>query len=127
VKLSRCLLAGTEVLLIVPALLFMTALFARNVQPAQFEPARTAQQIVAWYAERPHVALWLFLIAFPLLVLISGCATLVPRWRYEPELRQATRDLITVLKAHWETAVVAIATTAAAGVLAIVALHVATD
>lgn len=126
-RLSRYLLAGTEVLLISPAVLFMTALFARNLQPVQFQPAHAAQQIVTWYAERPHIALWLFLMAFPLAVLVSGCVTLVRRWRQEAELRQTARDIIRALEAHWEMAVVALTTTAAAGVLAIVALHVATD
>ena len=126
-RLSRYLLAGAEVLLILPAVLFMTALFMRNVQPVQLEPAHTAQQIVSWYAARPHVGLWLFLMAFPLAVLVSGCATLARRWRYDAELRQATKQIITAFQVHWETAMITVATVAAAGVLAIVALHVASD
>ncbi|HZP17605.1 MAG TPA: hypothetical protein VFB00_06555 [Terriglobales bacterium] len=42
--------AATELLLIFPAALFMTALFLRNVLPEQFEPAHTAAWIVNWYA-----------------------------------------------------------------------------
>ena len=58
--------AALELLLVFPAVLFMTALFARNVQPPQYEPAHTAQQIVDWYAARPHIGLWVLLIALPL-------------------------------------------------------------
>jgi len=61
----RPVLATLELVLIAPATLFMTALFVRNLQPQQYEPAHTAQRIVAWYAARTHLGLWLFLIGFP--------------------------------------------------------------
>jgi len=70
-------IAATELILIVPAALFMTALFVRNLQPLQYEPAHTAQRIVMWYAARPHVGLWVFLIALPFVVLgepVAGAA-----------------------------------------------------
>ena len=89
-------------MLIFPAVLFMTALFMRNLQPLQDEPARTAQEIVAWYAARPRLGLWLLLITLPLAVLTTGCAALVRNWR-------------------------ALATLTAAAVLAIVALHSLSD
>ena len=41
-------LAATELALIFPAALFMTALFVRNLQPPQYEPAHTAERIVTW-------------------------------------------------------------------------------
>ena len=60
-----------------PAALFMMALFVRNLQPLQYEPARTAQRIVDWYAVRPRIGLWGLLIALPLAVLLTGCSTLL--------------------------------------------------
>lgn len=120
-------IATAELLLIFPAALFMTALFVRNVQPLQFEPAHTAQQIVNWYAARPRIGLWVLLIALPLTVLVSGCATLLQRWRDEAELRQATRNALTALRGQWPALLVAGATLTAGGVLAIVALHLLTD
>ncbi len=125
-KTAQRALATLEVLLIFPAALFMTALFARNLQPTQFEPARTAQRIVAWYAARTHVGLWLFLMALPLAVLVIGAATLVRNWRSDPALRQAARQALQILRAHLAVLVVAVATVSAAAVLAIVALHVIT-
>jgi hypothetical protein len=38
-KSLKYIVAATELLLVFPALLFMTALFVRNLQPQQFEPA----------------------------------------------------------------------------------------
>jgi hypothetical protein len=59
----------------------MTSLFVRNLQPPQYEPAHTAQQIVTWYTPRPRVGLWGLLIALPLAVLVIGCTTLARRWK----------------------------------------------
>jgi len=126
-RFSKYALAATELLLVGPAALFMTALFVRNLQPQQFEPAHTAQRIVMWYSVRPQTGLWIFLIGLPLLVLMTGGATLWQRWRHESELRQATRNGLALLNAHLATLLIAAATLAAGGFLAIVALHVASD
>ncbi len=126
-RLPKYTIPATELLLIFPAALFMAALFLRNVQPPQYEPAHTAQQIVTWYAGRPHIALWGFLIGLPLTVLATGCATLLRKWSNEVQLRQAARQSLAVLKAHLATVIIAGATLTAGGVLAIVALHLATD
>lgn len=126
-RLLKYTIATAELLLVFPSVLFMTALFVRNLQPLQYEPAHTAQQIVTWYAARPHVGLWVLLIALPLAVLLTGCATLLRRWRREVELRQAARQTLTAIRTHLATLLVAGATAAAGGILAIVGLHVLTD
>jgi hypothetical protein len=120
-------IATAELLLVFPAVLFMTALFVRNLQPQQYEPAHTAQQIVTWYAARPRVALWGFLIALPLAVLAAGCGTLLRGWSNDAELRQAARRTLADVRAHLAMLLVAGATLAAGGILAIVALHLLTD
>jgi hypothetical protein len=119
--------ATTELLLIFPATLFMTALFVRNLQPLQYEPAHTAQQVVNWFAARPRGGLWGLLIALPLAVLVTGSATLLHGWNHETELRHAARDTLAVFRRHLTTLLVASATCAAGGILAIVTLHVLTD
>ncbi len=126
-RLNKYTVPTAELLLIFPAVLFMTALFVRNLQPLQYEPAHTAQQIVNWYAARPRLGLWIFLIALPLAVLVTGCATLLKRWSEDDELRQAARQSRAVVAKHWTTLLVSGATLAAGGILAIVALHVITD
>lgn len=119
--------ATLEVVLIFPGALFMTALFVRNLQPQQFEPAHTAQRIVDWYAARTHLALWLFLMALPLAVLAIGYVSLVQSWRSDPALRQATLECSGTIRRHFAVLVVALATVASAAILGIVALHVITD
>ncbi len=126
-RMPKRTIATAELLLVFPAVLFMTALFVRNLQPQQYEPAHTAQQIVTWYAARPRVALWGFLIALPLAVLAAGCGTLLRGWSNDAELRQAARRTLADVRAHLAMLLVAGATLAAGGILAIVALHLLTD
>lgn len=126
-KTLRSALATLEMMLVFPATLFMTALFVRNLQPQQFEPAHTAQRIVDWYAARTHLGLWIFLIALPLVVLLSGCVSLVRSWRADPAVRTAVVECAGTIRRHFAVLVVALATTASAAILAIVALHMITD
>ncbi|MGD0367618.1 MAG: hypothetical protein ABSA94_09165 [Acidobacteriaceae bacterium] len=126
-KALRRALATLELALIFPASLFMTALFVRNLQPQQFEPARTAQRIVTWYAARTRLGLWLFLIAFPLAVLVIGAASLMRSWRADPALRTAAFECAAAIRRHFAVLVVALATATAAVILSIVALHMITD
>ena len=120
-------IAGAELLLIFPAILFMTSLFVRNLQPQQYEPARTAQRIVMWYAARPRIGLWVFLMALPFAVLVSGSAALLRVWHTDADLRQAARQALAAIRAHLAMLLVAVATLVSGCVLAIVALHSLTD
>src|SRR5215471_18767978 len=113
-------IAATELLLIFPAALFMTALFVRNLQPQQYEPAHSAQRIVMWYASQKGAGLWVFLIALPIAVLAIGCATLLRNWSEDAELRQAAQQAIGIIRGHFATLLVAAATVAAGGILGIV-------
>ena len=119
----RRTLATLEVVLIFPAAFFMTALFVRNLQPQQFEPAHTAQRIVDWYAARTHAGLWLFLIALPLAVLAIGCVSLVRSWRSDAALRHAVLECAGAIRWHFAVLVVALATAVSALILGIVTLH----
>ena len=119
--------AALELLFVFPAVLFMTALFARNIQPPQYEPAHTAQRIVNWYAARPHIGLWVLLIALPLGVVVIGSATLMREWHRNQELRDATLRTIGLVRSQAASLLIAGATAMAGGILAIVALHVLTD
>jgi hypothetical protein len=120
-------IAATELLLIFPAALFMTALFVREIQPAPYEPAQTARHLVEWFSARPFLGLDVFLIAMPFAAFVIGCATVLRTWRSDAELRQAALATIAVVRAHLATLVIAGATLMAGGILAIVALHVITD
>jgi hypothetical protein len=119
--------AALELLFVFPAVLFMSALFARNIQPRQYEPAHTAQRIVDWYAARPHIGLWVLLIALPLVVVVIGSATLMREWHRNPELHDASLRTIRIIRSQAPSILIAGATAMAGGILAIVALHVLTD
>lgn len=123
----RRAIAATELLLIFPATLFMAALFVRNLQPQQYEPAHSAQRIVMWYASNPHVGLWVLLIALPLAVLVIGCGMLFESWNVDAGLRQAALQTVAVVRTYLATLIVAGATLTAGGILAIVVVHMLTD
>jgi anti-sigma factor RsiW len=120
-------IAATELLFVFPATLFMTALFMRDVQPVQYEPAHTAQRVVDWFSARPHLGLDVFLIALPFAAFVIGCATVLRSWRGDAELRQAALKTLAAVRAHLATLLIAGATVMAGGILAIVALHMMTD
>jgi hypothetical protein len=126
-KTTKSALAALEVLLVFPAVLFMTALFVRNLEPQQYEPAHSAQRIVDWYAASPRLGLWTLLIAMPLAVLLTGGFTLFRTWRHDAQLRLAASQLVTILRTQLAALLVALSTLTAGGILAIVALHVITD
>jgi hypothetical protein len=120
-------IATAELLLVFPAALFMTALFVRNLQEGDHEPAQTARRLVAWFSARPLLGLDVFLIAMPFAALVIGCATVLRTWRSDAELRQAALEAIAVVRAHAATLLIAGATLMAVGILAIVALHMTTE
>jgi len=115
-------IAGLELALLSPAMLFMGALVVRNLEPLAYGPARTAQQIVMWYAGKVWT-LWVLLVALPLAVLVTGSATLLRGWSQDGELASSAQPSLAVMRARPATLVVAVTTLAAAGILAIVVLH----
>lgn len=119
-------IAAALLTLLAPAALFMTALVVRAIQPQQYEPAHSAQLIVMWFAARRWTLL-LLLIALPLAALAMGCGTIVREWRADAGLPRAAHDALTALRARWETTLIALATMAAAGILAVVAAHMLMD
>ena len=98
--------------MISPAAFFFAALIVRNVTSSHDEPARTAQQVVMWYAGRIWT-LWLLLLALPFGALVTGCAALQQNWGYHGSATQFAR----------QTFVITLATVAAAGIIGVVLLH----
>ena len=113
------MIAFLQLVLILPAALFMAALVMRNSGPLTDEPARTAQQIVMWYVGRGWT-LRVLLFALPCLVLLSGCVAL--RTRYNT----AQLGTLASSRPHWPVRLVSVTTIASAGILAIVGFHVLT-
>ena len=120
-------LAATELVLVFPAALFMTALFVRDIQPPQYEPAHTALRVVGWFSARPVLGLDVLLIALPFAAFVIGCASVLRNWRSDAELRRGALEALAAVRAHLATVLIAGATLISGGILAIVALHVITD
>jgi hypothetical protein len=116
-------IAVMELVLIFPAVLFMTALVLRNLQPLQYEPARSAQQLVMWYAGRMWT-LWFLLFGLPLIVLVSGCAELLRSYNRDIVLPLRSPKSLAMVRAHLSSLFIAATTLMAGVILAIVVLHV---
>jgi hypothetical protein len=117
------IIAVLEVVLILPAALFMTALALRNLQPAQYESAHIAQKLVMWYAGRMWT-LWVLLLGLPFTVLVSGCAALLRSWNRDIALPLTARQSLAMVRARLATLFIAATTLIAGVILAIVVLHV---
>ena len=120
--INKRIIAAMELVLIFPAVLFLTAVLARHLQPLQYEPAHTAQQIVAWYLVR-HCTLWILLIGLPFAALLTGCVTLLRRSNGATEEWQAAGQSSVAIHTHLPTRIIGAATLAAGLILAVVALH----
>ena len=117
------IIAVLELVLIFPAALFMTALALRNLEPLQYEPAHSAQQLVLWYAGRMWT-LWVLLLGLPFIVLTSGFAELLHGWNRDIVMPFTARQWLAMVRAHLATLLIAVTTLLAGVILAIVVLHV---
>jgi hypothetical protein len=123
----RLTIAIIELLLILPAGLFMTALFVRNIQPPPYEPAQTARRLVGWFSGRPILGRDVFLAALPFAAFVIGCATVRRMWRSDAQLRLVALETLAAVRSQWAALLIAGATLIAGWILAIVALHVIAD
>lgn len=120
--INKPAIATTQLVLIFPAALFMTALLARYLQPPIYEQAHTAQRIVMWYSGRVWT-LWGLLIGLPLVVLVIGCVTLLQNWIANAEPKQTTPQRSATHRFHPATIIIAAVTLLAGMILLIVAVH----
>lgn len=116
-------IAVMELVLIFPSVLFMIALVLRNLQPLQYEPARSAQQLVMWYAGRMWT-LWFLLLGLPFIVLVSGCDELLRSYNRDILLPLTSQKSLAMVRAHLPSLFIAATTLMAGVILAIVVLHV---
>jgi len=115
------LIAVSELLLIFPAALFMSALVVRNLGP-QYELTHAAQRVITWYSGQMWT-LWVLLLALPFAVLVTGCATLLHDWNRDLGLPNIAPRSLAVFRTHPAALFVAATTVAAAVILVIVVLH----
>ena len=116
-------IAAGVLVLVGPAVLFVTALFISRVQPRESRPARTADRIVRWYAAHPQLALWVLLLLLPLSALILGSAALLRTWGSNPKLQYFTWRALSEIPEHWPALSIGGATLIAFGVLVMITAH----
>jgi hypothetical protein len=122
-SLTHDVIAAWALALVCPALVFVTALFVRQVQPLTSEPARTAERIVTWFAAHPQFGLWVVLLLFPLSAFVLGSAALLRTWGDNPQLRDYTWRALWAIPAHWPAVFIGGATLLSAGVLTMITAH----
>ena len=116
-------IAALAVALLCPAVLFVTALFLRQVLPLDSEPARSAERIVTWYAAHPQLALWVLLLLLPLSAFVLGSAALLRTWGDNPQLRQYTWRALTEIPEHWPAMSIGGATLLSAALVVMITAH----
>lgn len=118
----RPTVAIIELLLIVPATLFMVALFLRAVQPIM-----GTGHLINWFSRHGLVGLRVFLFGMPLTAGIVGLAVILRSWRRDAALRRDALELCAILRANLAYLLIAISTLMAGGILTMVALHMITE
>ena len=121
-------LAVSEWLLVLPATLLLAAAVLRQLQPRQFETARTSGAIFEWTTV--HIsqagAGCLFLV-LPAVATVSGCVGLKLAWRKSEALRQETVTLLASLRRNLAVAILGTGTLLAGAILVAVLIHINTD
>jgi hypothetical protein len=121
-KPSKRIIAAAQLLLLLPACVFMASLVVRALGTLQSEPAHTAKQVVMWYSLRMWT-LWVLLVALPLAVLVIGCAALLRSWNKDAAMRQAARRPRNVIRDPITMLFIAAVTLTAGIFLAVVFVH----
>jgi ABC-type Fe3+ transport system permease subunit len=122
-SLTNDVIAAGTLALVCPSVLFVVALFLRQVPPPTAEPARTADRIVRWYASHPQLALWVLMLLLPMAAFVVGSATLMRTWGENPQLKYWTWRVFTETLEHWPAVSVGVLTAVSAGLLMMVTTH----
>jgi hypothetical protein len=117
------IVAVSSLALVLPSVLFVTALSVRQRPLMGGVPARTADRIVTWYAAHPQVGLWLLLVLLPLSAFILGSAALLRTWNENPRLQDVTWRALAAIPDHLPAFSIGAITLVAAGVLGLIAVH----
>ncbi len=114
------------VVLVLPAVTFLTAALVRGLQPPQYQPAQAAQAVFAAFAALPASAVWLVLGLAPLLSLVVASAVVARRLRTDAAARDDVAAFLSGcrrLLGQPALIVAALAIAASAGVLAFAVVH----
>lgn len=122
-SLTNDVIAAGTLALVGPAVLFVAALFLRQMPPPESQPARIADRIVRWYAAHPQLALWVLLLLLPLSAFLLGSVALMRTWGDNPTLQYWAWRALSEIPEHWPALSIGGATLLAAGLLAMIMSH----
>ena len=115
--MDRRIIAATQLVLIFPAAIFLTAVVARHLQLLQFP-----QEIVTWYSVR-YWTLWVLLIGLPFAALFNGCIVLLLNSNDGTDEGQIAEQPFAAIHTQLPMRIIAAATLAAGLILVVVVLH----
>ena len=121
-KMVKRVIATTELVFIIPATLFMIALFMREVQPMM-----QTGLLVDWFSHHTFFGLYVFLIAMPFSALIIGSIALLKIWQNDYELRQTALKIMSTARANITMILITLLTFSSISILTLVALHMMTE
>ena len=121
--LTNDVVAVWTLALVAPGVLFVMALLLRQVPPPESQPARTAEEIVRWYAAHPQFSLWVLLLFLPISAFILGSVALLRTWGDNPQLQAFTWRALAAIPAHWPAVSVGGLTLLSAGMLVMITSH----
>jgi hypothetical protein len=116
--------AGWTLVLVSPAILFLAALFVRQVTPPASPLTRTSERIVKWYASHPQLALWGLLFFLPLSAFVLGLVALLRTWEGNPQLRYWVSRTLEELPKHWPAMSIGGATLVSMGLLVMITAQI---
>ena len=120
--------AVSQWLLVLPAALLLAAAALRQLQPAQYEPARTISAMLVWILPSiSHSGAALLFLGLPLVAAIAGGATLLALWGKSESLRQDVTAALASLRRNLAIVVLGAGTLLAGAILAAVLVHIVTD
>jgi hypothetical protein len=120
--------AITELLLVMPATLFLGIAAVRNMQPRQNEPVRTIWIIFEWMSNSlTRVDAAVIFLVLPGFALALGLATLLRCWQRDELLRWDTIAFVAVLRRNMHFMILSAGVLAGAAILAAVVVHLITD
>jgi hypothetical protein len=113
---------------VLPPSLLLAASVLRQLQPRQYEPARTISMFFEWVM--PHISrasAALLFIGLPGVAVVAGGLTLRSLWHGNETLRQDALAAVSSLQRHLSAAILATATLIGGAILVVVFAHILTD
>ena len=127
-RLPLSFLALSEWVMVLPATIFLAAAALRQLQPRQYEPARTSWLIFDWTMQHiSRLGAGILFIGLPAIALMIGCGLLAQKWHADETFRHDVIAAFSALRRNITIAVVTAATALAAAIFLFAVVHIFTD